>query len=53
MCPFFPFLVEKSSLHDQATKIFVNCLLYIQRTKSLQLPNQPQKKNFQYDVVSI
>lgn len=35
--------------YAEATKMFVNCLLFIQRTKSLQA--QQQKKNFQYDVV--
>ncbi|KAK6104573.1 RNA polymerase I-associated factor PAF67 family protein [Brugia pahangi] len=37
--------------YGEATKIFVNCLLYIQRTKSVQQQNQQQKKNFQYDVI--
>ncbi|CAG9530021.1 unnamed protein product [Cercopithifilaria johnstoni] len=37
--------------YGEATKIFVNCLLYIQRTKSIQQQNQQQKKNFQYDVI--
>ncbi|OZC06170.1 hypothetical protein X798_06846 [Onchocerca flexuosa] len=37
--------------YGEATKIFVNCLLYIQRTKTLQQQNQQQKKNFQYDVI--
>ena len=36
--------------YGEATKHFVNCLLFILRTKSLQ--TQQQKKNFQYDVVS-
>ncbi|VDD94175.1 unnamed protein product [Enterobius vermicularis] len=42
--------------YGEATKIFVNCLLYIQRTKNLhnlQQQHQQQKKSFQYDVVSI
>lgn len=39
--------------YGEATKIFVNCLLYIQRTKNLQQQHQQQKKNFQYDVVSF
>ncbi|CAJ0585831.1 unnamed protein product, partial [Mesorhabditis spiculigera] len=34
--------------YGEATRMFVNCLLFIQRTKSLQ---QQQKKNFQYDVI--
>uniref|UniRef100_A0A183E681 Eukaryotic translation initiation factor 3 subunit L n=1 Tax=Gongylonema pulchrum TaxID=637853 RepID=A0A183E681_9BILA len=38
--------------YGEATKIFVNCLLYIQRTKNVQQQSQQQKKNFQYDVVS-
>lgn len=38
--------------YGEATKLFVNCLLFIQRTKSLQVQQQ-QKKNFQYDVVSF
>ncbi|KHN75659.1 Eukaryotic translation initiation factor 3 subunit L, partial [Toxocara canis] len=37
--------------YGEATKIFVNCLLYIQRTKNLQQQHQQQKKNFQYDVI--
>ncbi|VDN04846.1 unnamed protein product [Thelazia callipaeda] len=37
--------------YGEATKIFVNCLLYIQRTKNIQQQNQLQKKNFQYDVI--
>ncbi|GMR35261.1 hypothetical protein PMAYCL1PPCAC_05456 [Pristionchus mayeri] len=37
--------------YGEATKIFVNCLLYIQRMKSVQLQNQQTKKNFQYDVI--
>ncbi|VDK83300.1 unnamed protein product [Litomosoides sigmodontis] len=37
--------------YGEATKIFVNGLLYIQRTKSIQQQNQQQKKNFQYDVI--
>ncbi|KAF8360469.1 eif-3.L [Pristionchus pacificus] len=37
--------------YGEATKIFVNCLLYIQRMKSVQLQNQQAKKNFQYDVI--
>ncbi|CAI5441908.1 unnamed protein product [Caenorhabditis angaria] len=36
--------------YGEATKLFVNCLLYIQRTKSIQT-QQPAKKNFQYDVI--
>ncbi|CAL2034972.1 unnamed protein product [Caenorhabditis brenneri] len=36
--------------YGEATKMFVNCLLYIQRTKSVQ-SQQPSKKNFQYDVI--
>lgn len=35
--------------YGESTRIFVNCLLYIQRTKSLQ--QQQAKKNFQYDVI--
>ncbi|CAJ0951495.1 unnamed protein product, partial [Mesorhabditis belari] len=35
--------------YGEATRIFVNCLLFIQRTKSLQ--QTQQKKNFQYDVI--
>uniref|UniRef100_A0A1I7ZQG7 Eukaryotic translation initiation factor 3 subunit L n=1 Tax=Steinernema glaseri TaxID=37863 RepID=A0A1I7ZQG7_9BILA len=37
--------------YGEATKIFINCLLYIQRTKSLQQQQQPNKKNYQYDVI--
>lgn len=40
--------------YGEATKIFVNCLLYIQRTKNLhnlQQQHQQQKKSFQYDVI--
>ncbi|MFH4979996.1 hypothetical protein AB6A40_006705 [Gnathostoma spinigerum] len=37
--------------YGEATKIFVNCLLYIQRTKALQQQHQQQKKSFQYDVI--
>ncbi|CAO4368078.1 unnamed protein product [Caenorhabditis nigoni] len=36
--------------YGEATKMFVNCLLYIQRTKTVQ-SQQPSKKNFQYDVI--
>ncbi|VDN52365.1 unnamed protein product [Dracunculus medinensis] len=37
--------------YGDATRIFVNCLLYIQRTKNIQQQHQTQKKNFQYDVI--
>uniref|UniRef100_A0A1I7T865 Eukaryotic translation initiation factor 3 subunit L n=1 Tax=Caenorhabditis tropicalis TaxID=1561998 RepID=A0A1I7T865_9PELO len=36
--------------YGEATKLFVNCLLYIQRTKAAQA-TQTTKKNFQYDVI--
>ncbi|CAI4229731.1 unnamed protein product [Auanema sp. JU1783] len=36
--------------YAEATKMFVNCLLFIQRTKSLQT-QQIKKQNFQYDVI--
>ncbi|KAK6737500.1 hypothetical protein RB195_019917 [Necator americanus] len=35
--------------YGEATKMFVNCLMFIQRTKAIQ--TQQQKKNFQYDVI--
>lgn len=40
--------------YGEATKIFINCLLYIQRTQSLnhQLQQSQQKRNAKYDVVS-
>jgi translation initiation factor 3 subunit L len=37
--------------YGEATKIFVNCLLYIQRTQNLQQQQTQQKKNTKYDVI--
>ncbi|TMS34514.1 hypothetical protein L596_002092 [Steinernema carpocapsae] len=38
--------------YGEATKIFINCLLYIQRTKNLQQQQQSTKRqNYQYDVI--
>ena len=38
--------------YGEATKIFINCLLYIQRTQSLQQQQQnQQKRNTKYDVI--
>lgn len=39
--------------YGEATKIFINCLLYIQRTQSLnhQLQLNQQKRNAKYDVI--
>jgi translation initiation factor 3 subunit L len=37
--------------YGEATKIFVNCLLYIQRTQNLQQQQAVQKKNLKYDVI--
>nr|CDJ97790.1 RNA polymerase I-associated factor PAF67 domain containing protein [Haemonchus contortus] len=36
--------------YGEATKMFVNCLMFIQRTKAIQTQQQKQK-NFQYDVI--
>ncbi len=40
------------SNYGEAIKIFVNCMLYVQRTKNVQHQQQPKKNNWQYDVVS-
>ncbi|KAI1727977.1 RNA polymerase i-associated factor PAF67 domain-containing protein [Ditylenchus destructor] len=37
--------------YGEATKIFVNCLLYIQRTQNLHQQQSQQKKNTKYDVI--
>jgi len=39
--------------YAEATKIFINCLLYIQRTQNLQQQQQPQQRNKagKYDVI--
>uniref|UniRef100_A0A915E2P9 Eukaryotic translation initiation factor 3 subunit L n=1 Tax=Ditylenchus dipsaci TaxID=166011 RepID=A0A915E2P9_9BILA len=37
--------------YAEATKIFINCLLYIQRTQNIQQQQSQQKKNTKYDVI--
>lgn len=37
--------------YGEATKIFVNCMLYIQRTQNLQQQQVVQKKTLKYDVI--
>jgi hypothetical protein len=41
--------------YAEATKIFINCLLYIQRTQNVQQQQQPQQRNKagKYDVVGF
>ncbi|CAD6192254.1 unnamed protein product [Caenorhabditis auriculariae] len=37
--------------YGEATRLFVNCLLYIQRTKNVQTQQQTKKNTFTYDVI--
>src|SRR4051794_30491085 len=41
--------------YGEATKIFINCLLYVQHTQNVghHHQGQPQKRNAKYDVVSV
>jgi len=38
--------------YQDAIRIFVNCLLFIQRTRSINQQQQQQHKSWQYDVIS-
>lgn len=39
--------------YQDAIRIFVNCLLFIQRTRNINQQQQHQQKSWQYDVVSL